>query len=184
MVGRHAQRQQLQETVVQRTGRMVLARVGCNHSSRQQPIRQLLTRSLPAIEVLLRQITTALQGIEQHEGFGLVARPDRRRNAVDQRRHDALRELDGVIAFWKDADPDLPLLVEAKQTRLRLVKGAAGGARTVMSAAAISSSIAVLPFSDLSAGKDQQGKLRVGAAVGVGEGTEERVEALAEAGDA
>ena len=30
--------------------------------------------------------------------------------------------------------------------------------------------------------KDQQGKLRVGAAVGVGEGTEERAEALAEAG--
>ncbi|MBI2958903.1 MAG: IMP dehydrogenase [Betaproteobacteria bacterium] len=30
--------------------------------------------------------------------------------------------------------------------------------------------------------KDQQGKLRVGAAVGVGQGTEERVEALAEAG--
>src|SRR5262252_5316296 len=30
--------------------------------------------------------------------------------------------------------------------------------------------------------KDQQGKLRVGAAVGVGEGTEERVEALVEAG--
>ncbi len=33
-----------------------------------------------------------------------------------------------------------------------------------------------------SACKDQQGKLRVGAAVGVGEGTEERVEVLAEAG--
>jgi IMP dehydrogenase len=32
------------------------------------------------------------------------------------------------------------------------------------------------------ASKDQQGKLRVGAAVGVGEGTEERVEALVEAG--
>jgi IMP dehydrogenase len=32
------------------------------------------------------------------------------------------------------------------------------------------------------AAKDQQGKLRVGAAVGVGEGTEERVEALVEAG--
>ena len=30
--------------------------------------------------------------------------------------------------------------------------------------------------------KDAQGKLRVGAAVGVGEGTEERVEALVEAG--
>jgi IMP dehydrogenase len=33
-----------------------------------------------------------------------------------------------------------------------------------------------------SAAKDQQGRLRVGAAVGVGEGTEERVEALVEAG--
>src|SRR4029077_3163711 len=32
------------------------------------------------------------------------------------------------------------------------------------------------------AAKDQHGKLRVGAAVGVGEGTEERVEALVEAG--
>jgi tetratricopeptide (TPR) repeat protein len=36
------------------------------------------------------------------------------------RRADAIRELDGVVAFWKEADPDLPLLVEAKAMRRRL----------------------------------------------------------------
>jgi hypothetical protein len=40
------------------------------------------------------------------------------------RRADALRELDGVIAFWKEADDDLPLLVEAKAMHARLAKGA------------------------------------------------------------
>jgi tetratricopeptide (TPR) repeat protein len=38
------------------------------------------------------------------------------------RTADAIRELDGVIAFWKHADPDLPLLVEAKALRARLAK--------------------------------------------------------------
>ncbi len=40
------------------------------------------------------------------------------------RRADALRELDGVIAFWKEADSDLPLLVEAKSMRARLARSA------------------------------------------------------------
>jgi len=31
-----------------------------------------------------------------------------------------VKELDGVIDFWRDADPDLPLLVEAKGLRSRL----------------------------------------------------------------
>jgi hypothetical protein len=30
--------------------------------------------------------------------------------------------VDGVIAFWKEADQDLPLLVEAKAMRARLAK--------------------------------------------------------------
>jgi hypothetical protein len=37
------------------------------------------------------------------------------------RRADAVRELDGIIAFWKEADADLPLLVEAKAMRKGLV---------------------------------------------------------------
>ena len=36
------------------------------------------------------------------------------------RTADAVRELDGVIAFWKEADADLPLLVEARAMRKRL----------------------------------------------------------------
>lgn len=45
-----------------------------------------------------------------------------RARAMEQlgRRADALRELDGVVAFWKEADGDLPLLVEAKAMRRRL----------------------------------------------------------------
>jgi len=39
------------------------------------------------------------------------------------RSADAVRELDGVIAYWREADPDLPLLVEAKATRARLLAG-------------------------------------------------------------
>jgi hypothetical protein len=33
---------------------------------------------------------------------------------------DAVKELDGILAYWKDADADLPLLVEAKAMRARL----------------------------------------------------------------
>jgi tetratricopeptide (TPR) repeat protein len=40
------------------------------------------------------------------------------------RSADAVRELDGLLSFWKDADPDLPLLVEAKAMRAQLAKGA------------------------------------------------------------
>jgi len=36
------------------------------------------------------------------------------------RRPDAVKELDELLAFWKDADSDLPLLVEAKAMRARL----------------------------------------------------------------
>jgi hypothetical protein len=45
-----------------------------------------------------------------------------RARAMEQlgRRADAVREVDGVLAFWKEADPDLPLLVEAKAMRKRL----------------------------------------------------------------
>jgi tetratricopeptide (TPR) repeat protein len=37
---------------------------------------------------------------------------------------DAASELDDVIAFWKDGDPDLPLLAEAKAMRARLAAAA------------------------------------------------------------
>jgi tetratricopeptide (TPR) repeat protein len=45
-----------------------------------------------------------------------------RARAMEQlgRTADALRELDGVLAFWKQADRDLPLLVEARAMRRRL----------------------------------------------------------------
>jgi tetratricopeptide (TPR) repeat protein len=48
-----------------------------------------------------------------------------RARAFDQlgRSADALRELDGVLAFWKDADAELPLLVEAKAFRKRVARG-------------------------------------------------------------
>jgi tetratricopeptide (TPR) repeat protein len=36
------------------------------------------------------------------------------------RREGAVKELDALLAFWKDADADLPLLVEAKAMRARL----------------------------------------------------------------
>jgi hypothetical protein len=36
------------------------------------------------------------------------------------RRVVAVKELDALLAFWKDADADLPLLVEAKGMRARL----------------------------------------------------------------
>jgi eukaryotic-like serine/threonine-protein kinase len=40
------------------------------------------------------------------------------------RSADAIRELDGLLAFWKDADDDLPLLVEARASRSRLAAAA------------------------------------------------------------
>jgi serine/threonine protein kinase len=40
------------------------------------------------------------------------------------RKADAVKELDAVLAFWKEADADLPLLVEAKAMRARLVASA------------------------------------------------------------
>jgi tetratricopeptide (TPR) repeat protein len=45
-----------------------------------------------------------------------------RARAMEQlgRRDDAIRELDGLLTFWKRADDDLPLLVEAKAMRARL----------------------------------------------------------------
>jgi hypothetical protein len=55
-----------------------------------------------------------------------------RARALEQigRPGDAARELDGVIAFWKEADDDLPLLVEARAMHARLAKSAfVGGAR-------------------------------------------------------
>ncbi|MBI5066593.1 MAG: protein kinase [Deltaproteobacteria bacterium] len=70
------------------------------------------------------------------------------------RRADAIRELDGVLDFWKEADSDLPLLVEAKAMRKRLAKGPALAKGAA--AAAPTPSIAVLPFADLSPGKDQE----------------------------
>jgi tetratricopeptide (TPR) repeat protein len=53
------------------------------------------------------------------------------------RRADAVRELDGVLAFWKDADADLPLLVEARAMRKRLAGAprVRTGARRARSAA-------------------------------------------------
>jgi len=50
-----------------------------------------------------------------------------RARAMEQldRRADAIRELDGILAFWKHADPDLPLLIEVKAMRKRLEKQAA-----------------------------------------------------------
>jgi len=38
------------------------------------------------------------------------------------RRADAVRELDGIIAFWSEADAGLPLLVEERAMRTRLAK--------------------------------------------------------------
>jgi hypothetical protein len=35
---------------------------------------------------------------------------------------EAVRELDGVLAFWKEADRDLPVLVAVKELRARLEK--------------------------------------------------------------
>ncbi|MBI5066594.1 MAG: hypothetical protein HZB56_00015 [Deltaproteobacteria bacterium] len=67
---------------------------------------------------------------------------------------DAVRELDGVLAFWSDADPDLPLLVEAKAMRKRLAKSPAPAKGAA--APATPPSIAVLPFADMSPGKDQE----------------------------
>jgi len=45
-----------------------------------------------------------------------------RARAMEQlgRKDDAARELDGILDFWKEADADLPLLVEAKGIRARL----------------------------------------------------------------
>jgi hypothetical protein len=45
-----------------------------------------------------------------------------RARAMEQlgRKGEAARELDGVLEFWKDADEDLPLLVEARAMRARL----------------------------------------------------------------
>jgi TolB-like protein/Tfp pilus assembly protein PilF len=68
------------------------------------------------------------------------------------RTADAIRELDGVLAFWKQADTDLPLLVEAKAMRKRLAAVPAAA----KPAAAPAPSIAVLPFADMSPGKDQE----------------------------
>ncbi len=70
------------------------------------------------------------------------------------RRADAVRELDGVIAFWKEADDDLPLLVEARAMRKRLAKAPAS-TKATNATSAPAPSIAVLPFADLSPGKDQ-----------------------------
>ena len=54
-----------------------------------------------------------------------------RARAMEQtgRRADAIRELDGVLAFWKNADTDLPLLIEAKAMKAKLgaAPAAAGG---------------------------------------------------------
>jgi hypothetical protein len=54
-----------------------------------------------------------------------------RARAMEQlgRRADAIRELDGVLAFWKNADTDLPLLIEAKAMKAKLgaAPSAAGG---------------------------------------------------------
>ncbi len=82
-----------------------------------------------------------------------------RAGAMEQlgRRADAVRELDGVTAFWKEADADLPLLVEAKAMRKRLaVARGAASAPAVAKVTAATPSIAVLPFADLSPGKDQE----------------------------
>jgi hypothetical protein len=45
-----------------------------------------------------------------------------RARALEQlgRRAEAVKELDALLTFWKDADADLPLLVEAKLMRARL----------------------------------------------------------------
>jgi hypothetical protein len=40
------------------------------------------------------------------------------------RSDEAVRELDGVLAFWKEADPDLPVLVAVKELRARLAMAA------------------------------------------------------------
>jgi TolB-like protein/Flp pilus assembly protein TadD len=80
-----------------------------------------------------------------------------RARAMEQlgRRADAVRELDDVIAFWKEADHDLPLLVEAKAMRKRLAKAPAS-TRGTTATEAPAPSIAVLPFADMSPGKDQE----------------------------
>jgi len=63
--------------------------------------------------------TTPLDHAAHYPSLALV-----RARAMEQlaRGADAIRELDGVIAFWKEADQDLPLLVEAKAMRVRLAK--------------------------------------------------------------
>jgi TolB-like protein len=82
-----------------------------------------------------------------------------RARAMEQlgRRAEAIRQLDGIVAFWKEADDDLPLLVEAKAMRRRLA-GAPATARAlaVAKAPATTPSIAVLPFADMSPGRDQE----------------------------
>ncbi|HEX9186121.1 MAG TPA: tetratricopeptide repeat protein, partial [Vicinamibacteria bacterium] len=87
-----------------------------------------------------------------------------RARAMEQlgRRADAIREVDGVLAFWKEADPDLPLLVEAKAMWKRLAaQPSPGKAMRALTPAATKAeastpSIAVLPFADMSPGKDQE----------------------------
>ena len=63
--------------------------------------------------------TDLLDHATQYPRLALV-----RAHAMEQlgRSADATRELDGVIAFWKEADQDLPLLREAKAMRARLAK--------------------------------------------------------------
>ena len=90
--------------------------------------------------------TSALDVAQQYPPLALV-----RARASEQlgRRDDAIRDLDGVITFWKDADADLPLFVEAKAMRARLA--AAGPTE-----ATATPSIAVLPFADMSPKHDQE----------------------------
>lgn len=63
--------------------------------------------------------TDPLDHATQYPRLALV-----RARAMEQlgRGADAIRELDGVIVFWKEADQDLPLLIEAKAMRARLAK--------------------------------------------------------------
>jgi serine/threonine-protein kinase len=66
------------------------------------------------------------------------------------RKAEALKDLDRLLALWKDAEPGLPLHAEARAMRARL----GGGLPSTVTADA--PSIAVLPFADMSEKHDQE----------------------------
>jgi serine/threonine protein kinase/TolB-like protein/Flp pilus assembly protein TadD len=115
-------------------------------------------RAEEAAAVEVRLPANESQSLLAYAGSGVRLALVRAR-ALEQlgRSADALRVVDGVVAFWKDADHDLPLLSEARALRRRIAPVAKAGRSAQIPASAVGAlpSIAVLPFADLSPNADQ-----------------------------